>query len=92
MRKTRRIGLGSVMGRKRRGYGVGKSRAQRLGGKKGHIGLGEDEVFPSEPVFRDDPQERNVELGRYQDSTREDRSRNAGNVFREEVERQQNSR
>ena len=92
MRKTRHIGLGSVMGR-RRGYGVHKSRTQRMG-KRGNIGLREEEAFSSEPVFRDDPLETNVELssGQYQGSTREDRSRNAGNVFREEIARQQNVR
>ena len=92
MRKTRHIGLGSVMGR-RRGYGVHKSRKQRLG-KRGNIGLGEEEAISSDSVFRDDPLENNMELGngKYQDSTREDRSRNAGNVFREEIARQQNVR
>jgi hypothetical protein len=34
MRSHRRIALGSVMGRGRRGYGVGKSRRERMGGKR----------------------------------------------------------
>ena len=33
-RKQRQIGLGNIMGRGRKGYGVGKSRAQRLLGKR----------------------------------------------------------
>ena len=92
MRKTRRIGLGNVMGR-RKGYGVRKSRTQRLG-RKGAVVLSEQEIYHSEPAFRDDPLDQSVELGhdRYQDSSREDRSRNAGNVFREEVARQQDLR
>jgi hypothetical protein len=45
MRKHRHIGVGSVMG-KRAGYGVGKSRRQRLG-KKGAIRLEEREVLQS---------------------------------------------
>ncbi|KAF2689752.1 hypothetical protein K458DRAFT_414004 [Lentithecium fluviatile CBS 122367] len=40
MRKNRIIGVGNIMGRHNRGYGVGKSRRQRLGlGKKGAIRL-----------------------------------------------------
>jgi hypothetical protein len=45
MRKHRHIGVGGVMG-KRAGYGVGKSRRQRLG-KKGAIRLEEREVLQS---------------------------------------------
>jgi hypothetical protein len=45
MRKHRHISVGSVMG-KRAGYGVGKSRRQRLG-KKGAIRLEEREVLQS---------------------------------------------
>jgi hypothetical protein len=45
MRKTRMINVGSVMG-KRKGYGVGKSRRQRIG-KKGAIRLEEREVLQS---------------------------------------------
>jgi hypothetical protein len=55
-RKERRIGLGNVMGRKR-GYGVGKSKRQRLRlGKKNAIVLQErDRELTSEGVYRDTP-------------------------------------
>ncbi|KAF2668348.1 hypothetical protein BT63DRAFT_455987 [Microthyrium microscopicum] len=46
MRHHRRIGLGSVMGRKK-GYVSGKSRRQRLGQKKGAIRLEDREVAPT---------------------------------------------
>lgn len=47
MRKQRIIGLGNIMGHRNRGYGVGKSRRQRLGlGKKGAIRLDDREVRP----------------------------------------------
>jgi Ykl077w/Psg1 (Pma1 Stabilization in Golgi) len=52
-RSTRKIGLGSIMGR-RRGYGVGKSRRQRLGLEKGAIRLQNREVMPDGPTYRDD--------------------------------------
>jgi hypothetical protein len=40
MRSHRRIGLGSVMGRGRKGYGTGKSRRERMGARgRGAIGL-----------------------------------------------------
>jgi hypothetical protein len=54
-RKHRKIGLGNVMGR-RNGYGVGKSRSQRLGlGKKaGAIRLREQELT-AEGQYRDAP-------------------------------------
>ena len=62
---TRKIGLGSVMGR-RKGYGVGKSRRQRLGLKKGAIMLQEREVRPSpqQPVYRDDDEITPASRGR----------------------------
>lgn len=45
MRKSRTIGIGNIMGRHNRGYGMGKSRRQRLGlGKKGAIRLEERNV------------------------------------------------
>ncbi len=62
MRKHRKIGLGNVMGR-RRGYGVGKSRRQRLG-KNGAIRLGEAEGADGGKEaahFKDEPAE-GVEL------------------------------
>ncbi|KAF4636852.1 hypothetical protein G7Y89_g1226 [Cudoniella acicularis] len=55
-RKHRKIGLGNVMGR-RKGYGVGKSRTQRLGlGKKksGAIRL-QDQDLAAGPQYRDGP-------------------------------------
>ncbi|KAI9753967.1 MAG: hypothetical protein M4579_004927 [Chaenotheca gracillima] len=69
MRKTRRLGLGNIMGR-RGGYGERQSRRQRMkraGGKKGQIRLGEGEVSTAHPEdgddegFRDEPT-RGVEL------------------------------
>ncbi|KAL1969544.1 hypothetical protein VTN77DRAFT_8982 [Rasamsonia byssochlamydoides] len=41
MRKSRQIGLGNVMGSRRKGYGVQQSKIQRLGGRsKGSVGRG----------------------------------------------------
>ena len=75
------------MGGRRRGYGIGKSRGQRIGGKRGPIGLSEQE-FPTadEPDFRDEPGGNDMELQehRYRDGE--------GNAFREEVERQKTTR
>src|ERR1700760_413842 len=51
MRGTRRIGLGNIMGRKK-GYGTGKSRSQRMGIKKGAIRLEEREVLQSRAAPR----------------------------------------
>jgi hypothetical protein len=46
MRGQRRIGLGSIMGRGRLGYGTNKSRRERLGIKKGAIRLEDREGIP----------------------------------------------
>jgi hypothetical protein len=64
-RKARQIGIGNVMSRSRHGYGVGKSRAQRLGARvrksmgrgkdHGAIQLVEREV-PYEQQYRDAPE------------------------------------
>lgn len=63
-RKTRTIGLGNIMSRSRHGYGVGKSRAQRLGakvrksvfrGKDRGIALRTREISPDGYQYRDDP-------------------------------------
>jgi hypothetical protein len=99
MRKTRRIELGNVMGR-RKGYGVGKSRRQRLG-KQADIQLREAALRPESPGFRDEPLQgaevperfaghaREESLGSLVSSTAGDSfSRPQGNVFREELERQ----
>lgn len=62
MRKHRRIGLGNVMGRKK-GYGVGKSRRQRMGLKRAAFQVHDSEdVLPGSPVFRDDLTGGNIEL------------------------------
>jgi hypothetical protein len=92
MRNHRRIdvgGLSSLMKRKR-GYGVGKSRRQRLG-KKGGIALADTHQGPT---FRDDPSD-DVELQQGVHSPQEDRwnyQQENGNAFREEVRRQQTGR
>lgn len=102
-RKNRKIGLGNVMGR-RKGYGVGKSRSQRLGlGKKkeGGIQLREQELT-ADGQYRDarldsPPPARGVDgharadsdaLGNFPGSPTEDRT----NVFRDEMRRQQQSK
>ncbi|KAK2749060.1 hypothetical protein CKAH01_06557 [Colletotrichum kahawae] len=63
-RKTRTIGLGNIMSRSRHGYGVGKSRAQRLGakvrksvfrGKDRGIALRTREISPDGYQYRDEP-------------------------------------
>lgn len=57
-RKARRIELGNIMGRGRGGYGVGKSRRQRMFGK----GARKDRILLTEQeggqVYRDEPQQR----------------------------------
>ncbi|KAF9876714.1 hypothetical protein CkaCkLH20_05560 [Colletotrichum karsti] len=68
-RKTRKIGLGNIMSRSRHGYGVGKSRAQRLGqkvrksvfrgGKDRGIALRTREISPDGYEYRDHPVEHN---------------------------------
>lgn len=52
MRKHRILGVGSVYGRRGRGYGERKSRRQRLGVQKAAIRLEEREV-PPEPLYTD---------------------------------------
>ncbi|OBT68399.1 hypothetical protein VE03_02811 [Pseudogymnoascus sp. 23342-1-I1] len=69
-RHVRKIGLGNVMGR-RKGYGIGKSRGERLGmGRKGAIKLqereGEAAALDAQTSFRDEP----LDLG--QDRARRD--------------------
>lgn len=101
-RKQRRIGLGNVMGR-RKGYGVGKSRRQRLGlGKKnGAIQLREQELR-ADGQYRDVPVEQEARApGRVRSDSdglaslvatpTEERPR-GGNVFREEMRRQEQER
>jgi hypothetical protein len=102
MRKKRQIGLGNIMGR-RKGYGSGKSRRQRLGlgGKKGAIRLQDREIrnVPDENQYRDNPDAispapprdyhvREPSLG----SLVSDDDRPRGNAFRNEIERQRTGR
>lgn len=65
-RKTRTIGLGNVMSRGRRGYGVAKSRAKRMtmtmkgGGRKKqamHNMRMQMDNLPEEQLYRDEPQQ-----------------------------------
>jgi len=101
MRKHRKIGLGSVMG-SRKGYGVGKSRRQRVG-NKGAIRLGEREAGAPDTEFRDEPT-RGVELQQRQHAreeslddlvsspTEQTDHRRHGNAFRDEISRQRTGR
>ncbi|KAI9697294.1 MAG: hypothetical protein M1836_004858 [Candelina mexicana] len=106
MRKTRRIGIASVMGRKK-GYGERRSRRQRMRrGKKGELRLDEDE--PEAPDYRDEPTQ-GVELQTRKPRLTKDESlsdlvsspttgdfgddsRLQRNAFREEVSRQRTGR
>ncbi|KAH8679845.1 hypothetical protein BGZ60DRAFT_467851 [Tricladium varicosporioides] len=99
-RKHRKIGLGNVMGR-RKGYGVGKSRTQRLGlGKKkgGAIRL-QEQALPHPDQYRDAPMENgdrhkfharadSDDLGSLAGTPREERT----NYFRDELNRQDQAR
>jgi hypothetical protein len=86
-RKHRQIGLGNVMGR-RRGYGVGKSRRERVGGKKG-INLETMSVPHEESRVSNEWEIENVHGrgagGLYQDEPSQNGGRNA---FRDELHRQ----
>jgi len=59
-RKARKIGLGNIMGRGRGGYGVGKSRRQRLFGKGAHKEqavrlMDRDAIGSDGRAYRDEP-------------------------------------
>ena len=88
MRKHRTIGLGNIMGRRNGGYGVGKSKRQRLGlsGKEGAIRLDERKGFRTAPTHN-----RGESLGSL---VSDDGIRPApgGNHFRDEIQRQQTGR
>ncbi|TVY54311.1 hypothetical protein LCER1_G003225 [Lachnellula cervina] len=98
-RKHRKIGLGNVMGR-RNGYGVGKSRRQRMGLSKkkgGAIKLREQELT-ADGQYRDTPTERERSraghtrtdsdtLGSLAGSPTEERP----NLFRDEMSRQEHN-
>lgn len=97
-RKHRKIGIGNVMGC-RKGYGVGKSRSQRLGlgKKKGEaIHLQEQELgpdsryqdFPDEEGHRSRRRDRDSDLGSLVESPTEHRR----NYFRDEMRRQEQQR
>jgi hypothetical protein len=101
-RHNRRIGLGNVMGR-RKGYGTGKSRAQRMGFRKkdkaAAIQLREQELT-ADGQYRDIPENRDTtrgterpradsdSLGSLADSPTEERP----NYFRNKMKRQELSR
>ena len=90
MRKNRTIGIGNVMGRRGKGYGVGKSRRQRLGlGGKGAIRL-EDRGAPQ---YSDDARgrTRGDSLGSLV-SDDENRPTPGTNHFRDEINRQRTGR
>ena len=89
-RKHRVIGIGNVMGR-RKGYGVGKSRRQRVG-KHGGVGVAETEFDPSMSSFRDEPREDIEMHGQYRDADTPRGPGETGNAFRDEVSRQQTGR
>lgn len=99
-RKQRKIGLGNVMGR-RKGYGAGKSRSQRLGlGKKnGDAILLREQELGSDGRYQDVPidEERrgrtrertgSADLGSLVESPTENRT----NYFRDEMRRQEQQR
>lgn len=100
-RHNRRIGLGNVMGR-RKGYGTGKSKTQRIGFRKkdkAAIKLREQELT-ADGQYRDVPQDRDSPkaagrpradsdaLGSLAGSPTEERP----NYFRDEMRRQEQSR
>ena len=99
MRKHRILGVGSVYGRRGRGYGERKSRRQRLGVRKAAIRLEEREV-PPEPRYTDAdeimPAPRTTEQ-RWQSPTNHRREESLGslvdenepNAFRRELRAQQ---
>ncbi|KAI9792141.1 MAG: hypothetical protein M1833_001255 [Piccolia ochrophora] len=87
MRKKRRIGLGSVMGRGRGGYGVGKSRRQRMrGARRGARGSGairlDDDIgappTPRDGGFRDEPLGGGVERSPTDAAARDGRREGTG--------------
>ncbi|EAS27892.3 uncharacterized protein CIMG_09096 [Coccidioides immitis RS] len=82
MRKHRRIGLGSIMGRRSKGYGGAKSRIERLGGR----GRRRDRSVRLDDLedvdrYTDDPQGR-ADMDRFNDM-----ERNQGNAFKTDLAR-----
>ncbi|KAJ9645907.1 hypothetical protein H2199_002950 [Coniosporium tulheliwenetii] len=97
MRKTRRIGLGSVMGRGKHGYGSRKSRRQRMDlRKKSDVLLQERELGAREPAYRDEaPPRPNFAQGHARDASLGSlvsQDEEPRNHFRSEVERQRTGR
>ncbi|KAF2470649.1 uncharacterized protein BDR25DRAFT_342938 [Lindgomyces ingoldianus] len=92
MRKHRTIGLGNIMGRRNKGYGVGKSRRQRMGlGKTGAIRLDNREEHPRSQYHDAPAHTRGDSLGSL---VSDDGIRPAprGNQFRDELQRQKTGR
>jgi hypothetical protein len=103
-RKRRQIGLGNVMGR-RKGYGVGKSRTQRMGSGKdeGAIQL-KDQELTADGQYRDSSigspppaKARDIRDGGHARGDSEALGSLAGspperNVFRDEMRRQEQSK
>jgi hypothetical protein len=99
MRKHRVLGVGSIYGRRGRGYGERKSRRQRLGVQKGAIRLEEREVTPGQHYTDADeitPAPRTTEQG-WQPPNNHRREESLGslvdddesNAFRRELKVQQ---
>lgn len=98
-----KVDFKALKDRRRKGYGIGKSRRQRMG-KKGPIRIDESDFTPGGEVFRDDP-ENGLELQqRHMNHTREgslgslvnspirdgfgeQHSPTRGNTFRNEISR-----
>ncbi|KAF2005177.1 hypothetical protein P154DRAFT_560106 [Amniculicola lignicola CBS 123094] len=92
MRKHRTIGLGNIMGRRNKGYGVGKSKRQRLAlGKKGAIRLGDRESPSRDQYQRAPAHSRGDSLGSLV-SDDEISPAPRGNQFRNEIDRQRTGR
>ena len=96
-----KLDLKGLRDRRRKGYGVGKSRRQRMG-KKGPIRMDDSESTPGGEVFRDDPenglelqqrhQTREESLGSLVDSParhgfRDEHSPTRANTFQNEISR-----
>ncbi|EEP80311.1 predicted protein [Uncinocarpus reesii 1704] len=79
MRKHRRIGLGSIMGRRNRGYGGAKSKIERLGrGRRRDRSIRMDDLEDADR-YMDNPHER-ADTDRFNEV-----ERSQGNAFRTEL-------
>ena len=90
-RKHRAIGIGNIMGRRRKGYGVGKSRRQRVG-KNGNVGVSETEFDSSMNNVRDEPRDEIEMHDQYRDADAGAGRGREDNAFRDEILRQQTGR